>query len=41
MATAGVSKMFFFCWIDVFTNTLFIICTPENVYLDKIFGLEA
>ena len=27
--------MFVFCWIDMFTNTLFIISTPENVYLDK------
>ena len=37
--------MFVFCWIDMFTNTLFIIRTPENVYLDKnisiLGGLEA
>ena len=34
-----------FCWINVFTNTLFFISTPENVYLDKnisiLGGLEA
>ena len=24
-----------FFWINVFTNTLFINSTPENVYLDK------
>ena len=45
MATTGVSRMFVFCWIDMFTNTLFIIRTPENVYLDKnisiLGGLEA
>ena len=34
MTTTGVSKMFVFCWINVFTNTLFIISTLENVYLD-------
>ena len=27
-------KCFLFCWINVFTNTLFLISTPENVYLD-------
>ena len=45
MATSGVSKMFVCCWIIVFTNTLFIISTPENVYLDTNIlisgGLEA
>ena len=24
----------FFCWIMLFTNTLFIISTPENISLD-------
>ena len=37
--------MFVFCWINVFTNILFIISTPENVYLNKnisiLGGLEA
>ena len=37
--------MFVCCWIIVFINTLFIISTPENIYLHKnIFilgGLEA
>ena len=33
MATTGVVK-YFCCWIIVFTNTLFIMNTPENVYLD-------
>ena len=28
-------KLLLFCWINVFTNTLFFISTPENVYLDK------
>ena len=29
------SVKYVFFWINVFTNTLFIISTPENVYLDK------
>ena len=45
MATTGVNKMFVCCWIIVFINTLFIVSTPENVYLDKniliLGGLEA
>ena len=36
--------MFVFGWINVFTNTLFIISTPANVYLDEnisiLGGLE-
>ena len=28
-------KCLLFCWIHVFTNTLFFISTPENVYLNK------
>ena len=27
--------MFVFCWTIMFRNTLIIISTPENVYLDK------
>ena len=37
--------MLFFCWVNVFKNILFIISTPENVYLDEnisiLGGLEA
>ena len=45
MATTGVSKMFIFFLVNVFKNTLFIISTPDNVYLDTnisiLGGLEA
>ena len=45
MATTRVSKIVLFCCINVFTNTLFFISTPENVYLYKniliLGGLEA
>ena len=38
-------KCLLFCWINMFTNTLFFISTPENVYLAKnisiLGGLEA
>ena len=44
MATTRVGEMLF-CWINVFKNTLFVISTLENVYLDKsisiLGGLEA